>query len=434
MAGSDTNEGTTRKRKADSLGRVAASSESSSGRGALTGWTTCPLCGRNSNKRFALGRGIASHLQAVHTPWNPGKAEKNKRRRLAERLANSRFRHADDEQLGDSLENEERETWEPTQKEIDDWDAKVLQIASELEAKASQNSNLFDKTVELVRPGLDRNGKESRQYRESLPAFLQAAADGDLVRLRHMVKEAFAANGSPGIQKLIQTRDRHLSSAEHWAAGGGHLPCLQFLLQLRRDHAEQAGVSKNETDIKKTRRRDGKTCLHYAARNGHLKCVQYLVEDHKNLVDDVSGDGTTPFHMACFGGHVDVATYLIEKGANVLATNEWGCGATHWVGMTQKKSKEEIRRLCNLLQSKGASFVARQKQGHTALHKAAQKLNGHVIEYMAQSSGDGGAGLTTDQKIQVGLPDQGGHTASDIWRSVGGEEHFAKRMQDEWGW
>ena len=88
----------TRKRKADSLGRIAALSvtdawtddvlappvpsvRTTTGRGALAGWTRCPLCGRHSQKRFALGRGIATHLHAVHTPWKPGKVERNVRRR-----------------------------------------------------------------------------------------------------------------------------------------------------------------------------------------------------------------------------------------------------------------------------------------------------------------------------------------------------------------
>jgi Ankyrin repeats (3 copies) len=423
-----------RKRKADCLGRVAAAnSTESSGRGALTGWTTCPLCGRHSKKRYALGRGIASHLQAVHTPWKPGKTEKKKRRRQAERSANKKQRQGEDgQQPLDAQDEVEREAWEPTQKEIEEWDAKVLQIVAELEAKLSQSNVVED--VELVRPGLDRNGRKSHAYRESLPKFLQAAADGNLELLQTMVKEVCKAKGPTGIRELIDTRDRHLSSAEHWAAGGGHLPCLELLRQLRREHGRQLDSTQDTTVTKRTRRRDGKTCLHYAARNGHLKCVQYLVEDQKHLVDEVSGDGTTPFHMACFGGHVNVVNYLIEKGADVLATNEWGCGATHWVGMTRCNSETEVRRLCGLLQSRGACFVTPQKQGHTALHKAAQKLNRHVIEYIAQSSDEGGAGLTAEQRIQVGRPDQGGHTASEIWMSAGGEEDFAKRMNDEWGW
>lgn len=421
------------KRKADSIGRVAGSTTEFSGRGAQSGWTTCPLCGRHSKKLYALGRGIASHLQSVHTPWNPGKAEKKKRRRLAERRANSkrRERHEDN---SDAAESEERKHWEPTQKEIDNWDACVLQIVKEIEDKASQKGDI-PSGVGFVAPGLDRNGKACNAYRESLPEFLQAAADGDLKRLQSMITAAFKPNDSSGICNLIGIRDRNLASAEHWAAGGGHLPCLALLLRLRRESNGSVDRAQDaQTGPKKMRRRDGKTCLHYAARNGHLKCVHYLIEDQHHVVDDQSGDGTTPFHMACFGGHADVATYLSDKGADLFASNAWGCGATHWAGMTRNESAEEVRRLCDLLRSKGASFVARQNQGHTVLHKAAQKLNRHVIEYIAQSSEDGGAGLTAGEMVSVGLPDHGGHTASEIWRSVGGEGGFANRMRDDWGW
>lgn len=49
------------------------STSSTRGRGSLSGWTLCPLCEKYSNKKYALGRGIANHLQDIHTPWNPGK-------------------------------------------------------------------------------------------------------------------------------------------------------------------------------------------------------------------------------------------------------------------------------------------------------------------------------------------------------------------------
>ena len=60
----------------DSWTRVAAmcNSTASAGRGSLSGWTFCPLCGIYSKKKHALGRGIANHLKDIHTPWNPGKS------------------------------------------------------------------------------------------------------------------------------------------------------------------------------------------------------------------------------------------------------------------------------------------------------------------------------------------------------------------------
>jgi Ankyrin repeats (3 copies) len=464
-----------KKRKADSLSRVAAATVASSGanavetngvcsadgtnascsgRGRLSGWTTCPLCAGLSTKRYALGRGIASHLHAVHTPWNPGKIEKKKRRRLTEQRRPN-FQPDGDQQRETTGAEIVLESTQPNQEVIDEWDAKVLKIVAELEDKARQSTfagSVAAPQAPFIQPGLDRNGQDTQNYRESLPPFLQAAANGDLNELRAMVRQRigrvtedmFFVSGdesvtfetSSCIWELLDTRDRHLSCAEHWAAGGGHLECLRYLLKLRHDCrlSHQEDIPLENGSKRSKRRRDGKTCLHYAARNGHLNCVTFLIEQLHHSVDDRSGDGTTPFHMACFGGHFETAKCLIENGANALATNDWGCGAAHWIGMTRSKSECDVRLLCRLLQAHGVCFTTPQKQGHTPLHKAAQKLNHHVIEFMALSVAEGGAGLTDEQKRLAGLPDQGGHIASEIWLSMGGDDKFGQRMKEEWGW
>lgn len=135
-----------------------------------------------------------------------------------------------------------------------------------------------------------------------------------------------------------------------------------------------------------TRRRDGKTPLHYAARNGHVSCARFLITIAKVPVDVTSGDGTTPLHMACYGGQLNMVQYLVEEaGADPYKVNEWKCSAAHWVGMTiQKVDVMQVQRLCQLLNKKyDLSFADIQRQGHSVLHKAAQHLNSHVIEWMA---------------------------------------------------
>jgi hypothetical protein len=449
--------GISRKRKADSIGRVSETDAVQSGRGALVGWTTCPLCGRHSAKRYALGRGIASHLHAVHTPWNPGKMERKKQRRMEERCrAEKRQKSAmlDAAAGQDGATNYETpavpEVWEPSQEEIDAWDERILQILKDLEAtKEHDNDDDVGNKKELGKnditnaAGFDRNGQPSKSYRKSLPPFIQAAADGNLTRLKDMVAEVEVSkpNDNHGdcrvaVWNLVDTRDRHLSTAEHWAAGGGHISCLKYLLDLRQKYLSpsEKDTSEDVSNVKRTRRRDGKTCLHYSARNGHLDGVKFLVEEQGHSIDEISGDGTTPFHMACFGGHCEVAEFFIGQNANVLAVNDWGCSPAHWAGMTISKERKKVRQLCNLLRKAGVSFSERQKQGHSCAHKAAQKLNRSVIEWMAESSDQGGANLSAEEKEQAGKPDVGGHTPSNIWRSVGGAEEFAKWMEEQLGW
>lgn len=468
-----------RKRKADSIGRVAqqqqptttkngtatfttddgATINTKSGRGSLVGWTTCPLCGRHSKKQFALGRGIAAHLHAVHTPWKPGKMERKKRQRVqARRRAEQQRQGKDNNDNGGITDDGPKtlETWEPNQQEIDAWDEQVLLIITDLEVVVEDTTNdaggiSSNDKHDTKAAGFDRNGVPTLSYRSSLPPFIQAAADGDLAKLQELYAQAQAqSNEAPDeresavVLDLLNTRDRHLSTAEHWAAGGGHIECLRFLLERRqevlksRPPPETNVSSESSVTAKRTRRRDGKTCLHYSARNGHLPCVEFLLEKQGHTIDDtaideISGDGTTPFHLACFGGHFQVAKYLMDKGANVQATNEWGCSGAHWVGMTSSTDPSDVRKLCLLLKQAGVSFSKQQKQGHSALHKAAQKKNRLVIEWMAESSDHGGAGLSIEEKEQAARPDVGGHTPSEIWRCVGGGEAFAKQMDQEWG-
>ena len=400
---------TDRKRKADVLGRWETSSKL--GRGSLSGWTVCPLCPTNRQKKYALGRGISAHLHAVHTPWKI-KNEKQKPSKRQRAGANQGEEESRIVLVGEG--EPETQTWNPTPQEEHAWAQQVLEITGQLEKDNDAKSML------------DRTGKPTQSYRESLPPLLQAAADGNIQQLQRMVNEATSQDE---LSKLLSMRDRNGSIPEHWAAGGGYVECLKFLLESRDK------LSKGPTDStaeewkhdqpKKLRRRDGKTCLHYAARNGKLECIRYLVEERSHAVDVRSGDGTTPLHMACFGAFPKVVQYFIDKGADIHAVNDWLCSAAHWTAMSQSQSRDDLDALCQLLCTSGVSFVVSQKQGHSALHKAAQKQNRIVAEWMNKSVADGGPGLTETERIDASKPDNGGHRPSEIWSSAAGEAAFA---------
>lgn len=481
-----------RKRIADSFSRVASAlaasrqrsfnaatnasttantSEESKGNAlkSASAFVSCPLCCNYSAKKFGRGRGLAAHLSAVHTPWAPSKLAQKIARRQWEQSKRRQQRqlesapasedhqynasNSDSPLFSPSLGDQppQLKPYTPSQQERDHWEHRVLEIMrqSELDEQhfknrqqlAMSNSSTTiklsnDKPIE----SLDRSGKPLVSYKESLPSFLKAAAQGNLKLLQHMIQSAANdTKAEASALELLNLTDRHGSLAEHWAAGGGHLDCLKLLLEAHRTH--RISVSNDSLPHKKRRRRDGKTCLHYAARNGHLHCVQYLVEVEGFDINEHSGDGTTPLHMACYGGHLNVVMYLVSSSRDqavstgslqtenniTSVSNSWGCSSAHWVAMTLSQDVHAVSQLCSYLQVDcGVDFSARQHQGHSPLHKAAQKRNEHILRWMSKH-------LSPDLLTKAAAPDNGGHTPSDIWRDVGGSEVVANWMESL-GW
>ena len=309
--------------------------------------------------------------------------------------------------------------------------------------------------------GTDRSGNICKSYRESLPPFLAAAADGDIDDLVKCINDHdkksnmnTPENKVGHIKSLISCLDRNGSSAEHWASGGGHVECLKYLLELS-DMVKDSEQQTNNEDVRSSksdkstssdgkkirRRRDGKTSLHYAARNGHISCIDLIMtRSDAPSIDTASGDGTTPLHLACYGGHVSTVRHLIEKyKANVHAVNEWSCGAAHWAAMSLGNAgMDTVIELCNYLKEDcSVDFTSKQKQGHTPLHKAAAKKNQVVIEWLAGKSmncNDDNCWFSENDMMLMGQPDNGGNKPSDIWLSVGGDAAFAQWMKDNCGW
>ena len=474
-------------------------SGSTAGRGSIAGWTRCPVCSfsleptiadvvsvdmireltekpawkssTKSVKLFSHGRGLSAHLHAVHTPWNPGKAELKRRAAMQKRVENDRKRpkmaHGRDTDHGSYRDDAKRGKWEPSDEEIKEWNRRVMEIVAIVESEAQKGSGQCkdedDASINAIKgKGLqsdsckkcvddeadtkerDRTGKACHAYRESIPPFLAAAADGDLDALRKCINDV--TNGANVIRNqsvdptrrehvsyLLSLRDRNGSTAEHWAAGGGHLDCVAYLLYLRDEvmHTDDASDPAQHASKKVRRRRDGKTSLHYAARNGHNNIIDLLLARHDAPpVDARSGDGTTPLHMACYGGHPWTVKHLIEKHrADVLAVNDWDCGVAHWAAMSLgNEGIQKVIDLCEFLKDKGVDFSMRQKQGHAPLHKAAARRNIHVIEWLANPSS-----FSYEARKSMGVMDVGGNLPSDILQSVGGEKESILWMKDL-GW
>ena len=156
-------------------------------------------------------------------------------------------------------------------------------------------------------------------------------------------------------------------------------------------------------------------------------------------MDLPSGDGTTPLHLACYGGHLTTIQLLVDTyNADLDRVNEWGCGVGHWTAMSIHSEPSTVVKVLDYLSKHTGTnrrsfdvFGTVQKQGHSAVHKASQKLNKHVIEWLAKEAK---TEWTTSQREKAGLPDAGRNTPSDIWCLCGGDESFAEWMRDSCGW
>ena len=197
--------------------------------------------------------------------------------------------------------------------------------------------------------------------RKELPAALAAARDGELGTLVRILGGAEQNSTPPTNSTPPMNRpppvDRHGSNALHWAAGSGHLSICEALVGSFGYAVEG-------------RQKDRRTPLHWAARNGHVHVCRWLVEMGGDP-DCRTVDGTTPLHWAVWRGELGVCGYLVDEAkADLHATNSYGCNAVQWAAQAEPARAVEV---CRWLQSRGLDLKLLNRNGHSAVHKAAVK-------------------------------------------------------------
>ena len=193
--------------------------------------------------------------------------------------------------------------------------------------------------------------------------------------------------------------DRNGSTCLHWAAGGGHLPIVQFLIQSK--HCDPNTGQRGKRSFR------GRTALHWASRNGHLAVVQYLIEEAKANLEAATIDGTTAFGWACWQGRIHVIRYLYSQGCNPRSVNTFGCNAALWAAQGNGGLQ-----VLNFLAAIGCNLHLVNSNGHGVLHKAAQRGNRPVLEWLL------GESARKDRRLTMG-PDLDGHLPSDLARMEG---------------
>lgn len=129
----------------------------------------------------------------------------------------------------------------------------------------------------------------------------------------------------------------------------------------------------------------GWNALHFAAKGGHVGILEFLLNENLKI-GSLTKDHKTILHIACLGKNIDICQYAVNKFSEELLdvqTSEHKLTAVHYLGVQKKEpsdgSEEEILKIfCNSkMDLKAVSF-----KGLTALDRAIDHLDTEVIRCM----------------------------------------------------
>jgi len=125
-------------------------------------------------------------------------------------------------------------------------------------------------------------------------------------------------------QTKVEVRNDKDESPLMLAALKGHLALVKKLVE-------------RDADVNKT----GWTALHYAASGGHLQVIDFLLENSA-YIDAESPNGTTPLMMAAMYGNPESVKLLIQAGADLNVKNMVGMTALDFAVRADRQNSREL--------------------------------------------------------------------------------------------
>ncbi|KAF3830607.1 hypothetical protein GH733_004426 [Mirounga leonina] len=192
--------------------------------------------------------------------------------------------------------------------------------------------------------------------------------------LERQLHEAARRNNIGRMKELIERRvnvraRNHVGRvALHWAAGAGHEPAVQLLLE------HEVAVDDEDAGWGRSYRRPvpfGMNALLLSAWFGHLRILQILVNSGAKIHCE-NKDGLTLLHCAAQKGHVPVLAFIMEDLEDVPLDHADKLGRTAFHRAAEHGQLDAL----DFLVGSGCDHSVKDKEGNTALHLAAGQ--GHL--------------------------------------------------------
>jgi ankyrin repeat protein len=171
----------------------------------------------------------------------------------------------------------------------------------------------------------------------------------------------------------ISAKDNNGNSLLHLAAQSGSLAIVTYLTKQGKNYVEVQNIY-------------GKTPLHFAAKmhaKHQLEVFKTIIEQHHANISAKDRNGDTPLHLAAQYGGLNLVEFLVKQEKhdfNVL--NNDGKTPLHLVAKNRRKDQLEIFQM--LFEQNHANKSAKDNNGNTLLHFAAQSGSLEIVKYLTK--------------------------------------------------
>jgi ankyrin repeat protein len=171
---------------------------------------------------------------------------------------------------------------------------------------------------------------------------------------------------------LFRSRSTDQRDAFMLASFEGRLNVLQVLRSYERETFDDITNDEAVDD-------NGNSSLHYAAWGGHVECVRFLVEECGKDINIVNNDQISPLQYAAAGNHTPVVEYLSIISHSKSDESISGISPLH-----RAAAYGSYECLVAFIEQYHCEVESRTQNNSTALHFAAQHGHKEIVEYLCE--------------------------------------------------